>query len=131
MASTPLQELKITISGPTPSKKNQRISLVIKGRAINIPSNKYREWHKGAVQEMGLLGKVETILKCHNVTLTFYSKDKRAFDISNKAESIMDLFVDCEIITDDNFNVVPRLTLVYGGIDKLNPRCEAVLEYVI
>lgn len=43
-------------------------------------------------------------------------------DLTNKAESVMDLLVDCGIIVDDSWQVVEKLTLRIGGIDKKNPR---------
>lgn len=58
------------------------------------------------------------------IELIFYAKDKRLFDLSNKAESIMDLLVDAGVIEDDNYSFVPELNLKFGGQDKNNPRCE-------
>jgi len=123
--------INLVVHGNTPSKKNQRISLVIKGRAINIPSNKYREWHKQALGQLKMALKGSPRLeKVRAVHLCFYSENKRKFDLSNKAESIMDLLVDAKVLLDDNYEVVPELCLTYGGVSKEYPRCEITI-YVI
>ena len=49
-------------------------------------------------------------------------------DLSNKAESIMDLLVDNGVIEDDNWFEVPALASTFGGVDKANPRAEVVIE---
>ena len=59
--------------------------------------------------------------------MEFYWNDKRLFDLSNKVESICDLMVDVGLIADDNYMVIPELTARFGGVDKLNPRCEVTL----
>ena len=68
-----------------------------------------------------MLNKINNVSLIH---LTIYSENKRKFDLTNKAESIMDLLVDAGILLDDNYEVVPKLILEYGGQDKENPRCE-------
>lgn len=62
------------------------------------------------------------------VELTFYPSTKRRGDLDNKAASILDLLVDCKIITDDSWFIVPKLVLKFGGIDRLNPRAEIYVE---
>ncbi len=61
------------------------------------------------------------------VELLFYSSTARGEDLDNKANSIMDLLVKAKIIPDDNWNVIPKLILEYGGKDKDNPRCEITI----
>lgn len=92
------------------------------GKMFNIPQKNYRDWHEMASWQ--LKNKVkEPISRCE-IELTFFSGDKRKYDLSNKAESVMDLLVDNCIIEDDNYEVVSRLTLVWGGYDKDNSRVE-------
>ena len=50
--------------------------------------------------------------------------DNRRADLTNKAESIMDLLVDCKVIVDDSWQEVPRLLLNCGGVDQKNPRVD-------
>lgn len=114
--------LNILLSGRVPSKKNSRICFVKYGKMMNIPSKAYKEWHKDASEHLLSTGSplVENI---ESVTLSFWAPDKRATDLSNKAESIMDLLVDNGILLDDNWNVVPNLNLKFMGVDRSNPRC--------
>jgi len=114
--------INLVVHGKTPSKKNSRRIIHVHGRIMVMPSIPYREWHKTALLE---LKNAHTLNgTCEVVHLTFYAENKRKFDLSNKAESIMDLLVDAGIIEDDNYSIVPKLILEYGGQDKENPRCE-------
>ena len=47
--------------------------------------------------------------------------DKRKTDLTNKAESVMDLLVDCGVIEDDSWQFVPKLYLSCLGTDKEKP----------
>jgi Holliday junction resolvase RusA-like endonuclease len=51
-------------------------------------------------------------------------------DLTNKAESIMDLLVDAGVLQDDNWNVVPEVILRCKGIDRTNPRAEITIEKI-
>jgi Holliday junction resolvase RusA-like endonuclease len=106
----------ITLYGSTPSKKNSRIN-TRSGRSF--PSSKYTAWHKDASLQLKGIKPFTTTSLC----ISFIVGDKRKFDLTNKAESIMDLLVDNGIIEDDNYSVIPELTLKYGGYEKGNPHC--------
>ena len=115
--------MKIIIYGNTPSKKNSKIISCRGNRPCLFPSYKYTEWHKDAIKQLG--GKLP--IKVKELTLTFYAPDNRKFDLTNKAESIMDTLVDAGLLEDDNYSVVSKLTLVFGGVEKDQARCE--IEY--
>lgn len=110
----------ITIKGRIPSKKNSTWTIMIKGRAIRLPSKKYQDWHKDASKQLIGCPKIDS----QYIELFFTFPDKRKTDLTNKAESIMDCLVDNEILEDDNCTVVNKLLLQYMGVDKENPRCE-------
>lgn len=112
--------MRIIINASTPSKKNSRIN-TRSGRSF--PSSKYTAWHKIASSQ--LLG--ASPFRTNLLTLTFVSGDNRKFDLTNKAESIMDLLVDCGLIDDDNYSIIPELHLRYGGMERNNPHC--IIEY--
>lgn len=112
---------KITIYGSTPSKKNSRIN-TRSGRSF--PSSKYTAWHKNASAQ--LVG-IKPIPGGTVLNVTFFAGDNRKFDLSNKLESVMDLFVDLRIIQDDNWSIVPEINLKFGGVEKDNAHC--VIEY--
>lgn len=117
--------MTIEIEGHTPSKKNSRQHFLAGGRRVVAPSKQYQEWHELASWQIASQ-RPHRPLELADVTLTFYAKDRRPNDLSNKAESVMDLLVDAGFLKDDNWNVVPNLTLRYGGIDRERPR--AVVE---
>lgn len=111
------------IYGLTPSKKNSKIISCRGNRPCLFPSSKYTEWHKDALLQLTGMKPIES----NKLTLTFYAGDNRKFDLSNKAESIMDLLVDAGLIEDDNYSVISELVLKFGGVEKGQARC--LLEY--
>jgi hypothetical protein len=90
-------------------------------RCVLITQKKYTDWHKE--QSRALLGTPPLPNPC-SLTIVIYLPDARKTDLTNKAESIMDLLVDNAILEDDNWNCVPILLLISGGIDRANPRAE-------
>lgn len=115
--------MKITIYGSTPSKKNSKIISCRGNRPCLFPSSKYTIWHKDALLQLKGKNKINSM----GITLTFFASDNRKFDLTNKAESIMDTLVDAGLLEDDNYSVVSKLTLVFGGVEKNQARCE--IEY--
>ena len=91
-----------------------------------INSTAYTKWQREASNQ--LVGKVpmEPIKKC-SIEMLFFAPDKRKTDLTNKAESIMDLLVENAVIEDDNYEIVPYINLNFGGIDRENPRMEVLI----
>lgn len=90
---------------------------------MSFPSAKYTAWHKDASYQ------IKGVPKIPNgsfLTINFYMPDNRRCDLSNKAESIMDLLVDNEILEDDCWQVIPVLNLQFQEVDKENARIEVV-----
>ena len=116
-----------SILGETPAKKNSRINLK---NGISIPSERYREWHSDAEMQLrGLRGSlpespIET--QCE-ITLNFIHGDKRRRDSDNGTSSIMDLLVDCGILSDDNWNIV-RTIHVLNNYQKNEPKCDVLIR---
>lgn len=117
----------ITIKGDVPSKKNSRNIFCRGNRPINIPSKNYVDWHD---EQMWLMKKhkPKKPLDHANVQIVIYPKTQRAADLTNKAESIMDLLVDAGILQDDNWFICETVVLAFGGVDKTNPRAEIILS---
>lgn len=113
--------MKITIPGDCPSKKNSRIFSFRGARPMSFPGKKHRQWHQDV---SFLLRSPKEFLVPTEIILIFFPQTRRASDLSNKAESIMDLLVDKGFLQDDNWYIVPKLTLIFGGVDKLHPRVE-------
>ena len=96
---------------------------------FSIPSKAYKEWHQEATDQLCddlLDSPIESVDK---VTLSFYGPDKRKTDLTNKAESIMDLLVDNGFLTDDNCFDVKNIELKFIEIDRKNPRCKILIQY--
>lgn len=113
--------MKIILLGRIPSKKNGKI-MVCRGKfPMLLPSAKHAEWHIDASKQLMGVSKIPP-----NVPLTFtiFAPDKRKADLSNKWESVADLFVDCEIVEDDNWFILDDVRMKFGGVDSLNPRAE-------
>lgn len=116
--------MKLILYGSTPSKKNSKI-VICRGKFPNlIPSKNYTEWHKDALIQLKGKKKIES----NRITITFFAGDNRKFDLTNKAESIMDTLVDAGLIEDDNYSIISELILRFGGVEKGQARCEIDYE---
>lgn len=111
----------IILYGRIPSKKNSKMAIPIGKRCVLIPQKAYKEWHE--ISSWKLKGKQSIPTPC-KLEIIFYLPDARRTDLTNKTESIMDLLVDNGILPDDNCNEIPELSLIYRGIDRINPRAE-------
>lgn len=94
-------------------------------KRFSIPSEAHERWHNQALPQ--ILGKRRITSKIESIEIVFFPKTRRAFDLTNYAESVMDLLVDAGIIEDDKYTIVPRITLQVGEVDKLNPRVEVTI----
>lgn len=133
-----------TLAGRIPSKKNSRKAIYVHGRTIMIPSDAYKAWHEGAewelvaqMKKLGVKGWTglpnEKPLRLKNIVpvsieIVMYAPDLVRGDLTNKAESIMDLMVDVGLLADDNWRVVPELLLRFGGVDRVKPRAEVTIK---
>jgi len=113
--------MKIILTGIVPSKKNSRINT---RSGMSFPSKKHTMWHKEA--EKQLVG-VKVIPKQTPLVFTYFNDSMRSGDLSNKWQSIEDLFTDMGIIEDDNWFILPDIHMKFGGVDRENPRAE--IEY--
>jgi len=111
----------IKIPGRIPSKKNSR--MVYNGRLVT--NKKYREWCN---INKWLVAGMKRIEKAESVRLVFTFPDNRKTDLTNKAESVMDLLVEQRILQDDSWQSTGPVTLVPHGIDKYNPGVEIYIK---
>ena len=93
---------------------------------MSLPSDNYRKWHKDATLQLSALSLPSKLQGC-SVFIELYAPTKRKGDLTNKAESVMDLMVDNHILEDDNWDCVHRVVLMYGGVDKKDPRVEITI----
>jgi Holliday junction resolvase RusA-like endonuclease len=123
--------MHIIIEGRIPSKKNSKV-IVCRGRFPRVlPSKAYQEWHKEQSLRIGKWEKADgcemPFKRVSMVEIIFTMPDKRACDLTNKAESIMDLLVDVGILADDSWQVVPQVLLRASGVDPKYPVAEIVI----
>ena len=120
--------MKLTISGHVPSKKNSKRLVYAGHRPVIISSKAYEAWHTVALLELqhqvkGMRNRIKMSVP-HHIEITIFAESARKNDLTNKAESLMDLLVDYGLIEDDNWFLIPEIVLKYGGINRANPRAE-------
>ena len=123
--------IELTLTGRIPSKKNSRKMCrnPKSGHRFTMPSDNYKEWHAHAEMELFSQYRNKKISEVQEVQMDFYMPDNIRKDLTNTAESIMDLLVDCKIIEDDNWKVIPRILLDARGVDRENPRVVVWIKY--
>lgn len=127
--------IQFTIKGNTPSKKNSKRVFCRGKYPVVLPSELHEKWHNAVLPELVIARQSQKtvslvrfpIEKVQCIVLTFFRSTKRKYDLTNSAESIMDLLVDAGILEDDNMEVVPKVILRHGDKDKDNPRCEVFI----
>jgi len=113
MLSKPTCTIAIGLEGNIPSKKNSRINCINKrtGKQISFPSKNYQEWHKIALGQVQSQFQGGPISKPCKVQIEYLDCHRRKWDLSNRAESVMDLLVDAGVLEDDNRFIVTELNL--------------------
>lgn len=89
-------------------------------------SAKYNKW---IVDCLFLLTRDDYLLLDRvELTYTYYFPDKRSRDCENYVKAVSDFLVNQQVIKDDDCFHVPKLTIIFGGIDKGNPRVEIQIQ---
>ena len=102
--------------------------------------NSYNRWHFQEKNQLKKLFKISIIKnvrelkpieKCE-ITFKIFYPTKRLFDLDNVGSVLSkfthDVLTEAEIIPDDNYQVVSKLTFEFGGIDSENPRAEVCIK---
>lgn len=115
--------LRLTVNGETPAKKNSKVFNTKTHRLF--PSRRYREWHDSAVVQVNNQFALETINFPVFIILTFYHSDRRRRDSDNGVSSIFDLLVDCRVLSDDDYHIIPGyfVSNVFLGKSPDSPKC--------
>jgi len=120
----------IILPGRIPSKKNSKRLIWVQDKPRLISSEEYLQWEEE--MHWRLKGYAFWRLQVENkklsITMKLWAPDNRKADLSNKFESVADLLVKVGIISDDNWNVLSEVILLYQGVDKDNPRAEIELK---
>lgn len=121
-----MKEISLVIEGRVPSKKNSKRRIMRGGRVFMVPSEAHEAWHRDASYQIAKFRPERPLERCE-VAITIYAADRRRADLTNAAESLMDLLVDNGFIVDDNWFVVGENTQKFGGIDRQRPRAEIAI----
>jgi Holliday junction resolvase RusA-like endonuclease len=113
----------IVLPGRVPSKKNSKRIFMAGGRPRLISSEAFLTWHEEMMLRIRCRRPKKPILKAA-VAITFFAENRRRFDLSNAAESVMDLLVDAGYLADDSADHVPDLHLQLGGVEPKSGRAE-------
>jgi len=109
------------IKKPVTSKKNSKQIIYNRalGRSMLISSKRHKEFEKDASYEL-IEQKVpqNEIDYPVDIEIKLWSVDNRAFDLSNRVESIMDLMVDFRALKDDNYRIIKKFAVSYEGVSK-------------
>lgn len=123
-----MKSITYTFTTSIPSKKNSKQIFKNKsGRMFIFSSSNYKDWQRIELLLIKSKIKERNISKC-SIDYSFYSPNKRTWDLSNKIESVNDLLVDAGILIDDNYNVLSSMIVSYNGIDK-DKYCEIRINY--
>ena len=127
------KKVKLPISIPYGSRK-------IKNYYLNL--NQYRNWHyqvsnkikklfKERVEgnlDFSFVGKVE-------IEYVYYAPDKRVRDLMNVIavadKFFQDALTENGCIESDDTKTVTKITSIYGGVDREDPRIEATVKQKI
>ena len=112
--------MKILIPLECRTKKNSPRIVRQGGRPILLPSKAYIEFEKHCKPFLKPL----KIDKAVNLKCLFYMKTRRKVDLPNLLNSICDVLVKYQVITDDNKEIVAAFDGSRVLYDKNNPRIE-------
>jgi Holliday junction resolvase RusA-like endonuclease len=110
--------LTITLKGLVRPKKNsKRMVIGIGKKPVLLSSLGFLSWHRSAMirlaQSAYPRNKISTPIM---VKIQFMIKDNRRRDLTNMAESVMDLLVDYGVIEDDRWQICRFVSMV-GFVD--------------
>lgn len=110
--------LEVILTGDIPSLKNSKQIICRGQRPMLIPSRRYSDWHDETLWILKKHKPSKPIERCE-IVITINAKTKRLFDLDNKVSSLLDTLVDAEIIKNDTYDVVNRIVVTFGEVDKV------------
>jgi len=123
------------------SKKILKIKLPLHIKIGNknyyLSLNNYRNWHyhknniiKQTFKDLPIFFTLKDMNIDYPIELeySFYFPDKRTRDLSNFISVVSKFVEDAltyhNVIKDDNYKIIRKVTGIYKGIDHKDPRCE-------
>lgn len=107
------------------TKKNHGQIIYAKGRPMMLPSKQYQQYEKDVAPFIPRLDK--PIDFPVTVSAQFYKNNRRAYDLVNALQALLDILVKYGVLADDNMNVVFSVDGSRAGYDKLYPRTEVII----
>jgi Holliday junction resolvase RusA-like endonuclease len=119
---------KIILGGSIPSKKNNKKIVTNRrtGRPLIISSDRYQQWHTSAMWQLKKYKPVDDYPI--RMSIVFFFPDNRRRDLDNGGASVVDVLTDAGVLEDDDWKHIQELHLLFGGISKLDSRCEINIE---
>lgn len=111
----------IVFSGRIPSKKNGQTMIMRGNKRIIVASAKYKLWEKAAIED-DLYGIEPILWKRFRCEMTIFAPDLIDADLSNKWESLADAMFKAKTVPDDNWWRMSGVNLIFGGLNRENPR---------
>lgn len=115
-------KIEFILNGNVPTKKNHSRIVHFGNRLAIIPSKAYRQYEKDAGWQ--LKGREYNINQPCNVKCVFYMGRRIKVDLPNLLNSILDVLVKFNVLSDDNRNIVYSTDGSEVLYDKENPRVE-------
>lgn len=113
-------KLEFTIPINPQTKKNHSQIIYAGGRPRLIPSKQYIQYEKDCAPFIPRLEK--PIDFPVTVSAHFYKNTKRACDLINCLQALLDILVKYGVIADDNYHIVKSVDQSRVGVDRNNPR---------
>ena len=116
--------------------------MVTKKKAFSLNLNQYRNANHFTLDKAKkefadqVKSKLDNIPSLDKIRISYilYPKSQQLCDVSNICSIVDKFFSDClttkGIIPDDNYNHVKMVAYGFGEVDKLNPRCEVIIESI-
>ena len=120
------------VAKPTKSSKNPTLSVNWYRNAHYRDSNNAKVKFKQIVKpQIDKFDPITTQIKIH---YTYYAARNNSPDLDNFVGTVkkffQDAIVECGLIEDDNVNFIVSNSESYGGVDKENPRVDAVITEI-
>lgn len=112
-----------TIEVAPVTKKNSNQIIKVRGRAMLVPSKRYRMYETAATP----FCPYELIDYPVNIEAHYYMPTRRRVDITNLESALMDTLVHAGTIKDDNCAIVVSTDGSRVHYDKENPRTEVII----
>ena len=113
--------LDLVFDGHVPSKKNSLRRIMRGGRMLTVPSEQYLRWEKESRAKFAGLRSLDPP---YAITARYYPGRLQKFDMGNAQESIHDLLVTLDVISDDNLFELQSFTCELAGLEQGAERVE-------